>query len=145
MILGADTRATEGPIVANKNCLKIHYLAPNMYCCGAGTAADCDAVTEMISTKLELIRLNTGRECRVVNAATLMTNYLFYYGGYIGAYLIIGGVDCHGPHIVNVSAEGTQMWLPFYSTGSGSLAATAILESKFKDSLTVLSTLDHIA
>jgi len=32
VILGADTRATEGPIVADKNCGKIHYMAPNIYC-----------------------------------------------------------------------------------------------------------------
>ena len=108
-----------------------------MYCCGAGTAADCDAVTDMMSRQLELIRLNTGRECRVVNAATLMTNYLFGYGGHIGAYLIIGGVDCTGAHIVDVSADGTQMWLPFYSTGSGSLAATAVLETFYKDDMPV--------
>lgn len=31
VVLGADTRATEGPIVADKNCEKIHYLAPNMF------------------------------------------------------------------------------------------------------------------
>ena len=30
VILGADTRATEGPIVADKNCAKIHYIAPNI-------------------------------------------------------------------------------------------------------------------
>lgn len=30
VILGADTRATEGPIVADKNCSKIHYIAPNI-------------------------------------------------------------------------------------------------------------------
>ena len=45
VILGADTRATEGPIVCDKNCEKIHYMAPNIYCCGAGTAADTEAVT----------------------------------------------------------------------------------------------------
>jgi 20S proteasome subunit beta 2 len=39
VMLGADTRATEGPIVADKNCAKIHYIADNIYCCGAGTAA----------------------------------------------------------------------------------------------------------
>lgn len=38
-MLGADTRATAGTIVAEKSCSKIHYIAPNMYCCGAGTAA----------------------------------------------------------------------------------------------------------
>lgn len=26
VILGADTRATEGPIVSDKNCSKIHHL-----------------------------------------------------------------------------------------------------------------------
>ncbi len=45
MILGADTRATEGEIVCDKNCEKIHYLAPNISCCGAGTAADTENVT----------------------------------------------------------------------------------------------------
>lgn len=40
VVLGADTRATAGSLVADKNCEKIHYLAPNMYCSGAGTAAD---------------------------------------------------------------------------------------------------------
>ena len=37
VVVGADTRATGGDIVADKNCMKIHPLAPNMVCCGAGT------------------------------------------------------------------------------------------------------------
>lgn len=58
--LAADTRATMGPIVGDKNCFKLHYLAPNIYTCGAGTAADCDHVTEMIKRDLALHRLQTG-------------------------------------------------------------------------------------
>ena len=45
VVLGADTRSTNGETVADKNCAKIHFLAPNMYCCGAGTAADTEAIT----------------------------------------------------------------------------------------------------
>lgn len=45
VVLGADTRATEGPIVCDKNCEKIHYIAKNIYCCGAGTAADTENTT----------------------------------------------------------------------------------------------------
>ena len=45
VVLGADTRATEGPIVCDKNCEKIHYIAPNIYCCGAGTSADTENST----------------------------------------------------------------------------------------------------
>ncbi|CAG2104603.1 unnamed protein product [Medioppia subpectinata] len=77
VILGADTRATSGPIVADKNCEKIHYLAPNMYCCGAGTAADTEQVTKMISSQLELHRLNTGKVVPVCAANRLLKQYLF--------------------------------------------------------------------
>jgi len=48
VVLGADTRATGGSEVADKNCEKIHYLAPNIYCCGAGTAADTEKTTELV-------------------------------------------------------------------------------------------------
>lgn len=77
VVLGADTRATEGPIVADKNCEKIHYLAPNMYCCGAGTAADTEMTTLTIASQLELHRLTTGREARVATALTLLKQMLY--------------------------------------------------------------------
>ena len=44
-MLGADTRATNDTVVADKNCEKIHYIAENIYCCGAGTAADTENTT----------------------------------------------------------------------------------------------------
>ena len=121
VMLGADTRATEGPIVADPNCLKIHKLAANIYACGAGTAADCDAITctlcrcfavfcippigilhptdpvrfirteltringsigrlaALMESQLELHRLATGREVRVVTAVTMLARRLFQY------------------------------------------------------------------
>ncbi len=45
VVLGADTRSTAGTTVADKNCSKIHYITPNIYACGAGTAADLEHVT----------------------------------------------------------------------------------------------------
>lgn len=77
VVLGADTRATEGPIVADKNCSKIHYLADNMYCCGAGTAADTEMTTNLISSRMEMHRLNTGRQVRVVTAMQALKQMLF--------------------------------------------------------------------
>lgn len=44
-MLGADTRSTGGTVVMDKNCEKIHYIAPNIWCCGAGTAADTENTT----------------------------------------------------------------------------------------------------
>ncbi|KAM7468707.1 hypothetical protein LguiB_016269 [Lonicera macranthoides] len=100
----ADTCATEGPIVADKNREKIHYMAPNIYCCGAGTAArgidsfnsprSCIAMdtkfVDTISSKLKLHRNRTGWGSRVIY-----------------------------PH-------GSTNTLPFATMGYGSLAAVAI-------------------
>ena len=43
VVLAADTRATMH-FVAEKNTRKIHYIAPNIRVCGAGTAADLQYV-----------------------------------------------------------------------------------------------------
>ena len=52
IVLAADTRATGGSIVVEKNCEKIHYIAPNIYACGAGTAADTQFVNLFMSSNL---------------------------------------------------------------------------------------------
>ncbi|KAI3728359.1 hypothetical protein L6452_16993 [Arctium lappa] len=136
VILGADTRATEGPIVADKNCEKIHYMAPNIYCCGAGTAADTEAVTDNISSQLKLHRYHTGRESRVVTALTLLKSHLFRYQGHVSAALVLGGVDVTGPHLHTIYPHGSTDTLPFATMGSGSLAAMAIFESEYREGLT---------
>ncbi|KAJ2159767.1 proteasome core particle subunit beta 2 [Coemansia sp. RSA 552] len=135
VVLGADTRATNGTIVADKNCRKIHYLAPNMYCCGAGTAADTDFTTNMISSQLALHSLNTGREARVVTAMTMLKQYLFRYQGHIGAALVLGGFDVTGPHLFTIYPHGSTDKLPFVTMGSGSLAAMSVFESCWRPDL----------
>jgi len=136
VILGADTRATNGPIVAQKNCEKIHYIAPNIYCCGAGTAGDTENVTEMISSQLALMRLNTQTQSRVVMALTRLKHYLFRYMGYVSAALVLGGVDIDGPHLHTIWPNGSTDTLPYVTMGSGSLAAMAVFENEYREGLT---------
>ncbi|GHJ88590.1 hypothetical protein NliqN6_4992 [Naganishia liquefaciens] len=134
--LGADTRATGGPIVADKNCEKIHYIANHIRCCGAGTAADTEFVTNLISSNIELHALSSGRKPQVVTAMTMLKQYLYRYQGYVGAYLVIGGVDDTGAHLFTVHAHGSTDKLPYVTMGSGSMAAMAVFESGYKEDLT---------
>ncbi|XP_059069491.1 proteasome subunit beta type-7-B isoform X2 [Cryptomeria japonica] len=136
IILGADTRATEGPIVCDKNCEKIHCIAPNIYCCGAGTAADTEAVTDMVSSQLELHRYATGRKSRVISALTILKSHLSGYQGYVSAALVLGGVDVTGPHLHTIYPHGSTDSLPFATMGSGSLAAMAMFESRYREFMT---------
>ena len=144
VVLGADTRATSGSEVAEKNCEKIHYLAPNMYCCGAGTAADTEMVTQMISSQLELLRMNTHSASRVTTACTLLKRRLFRYQGYISAALILGGCDLNGPAVYQIAPHGSTAKLNYTTMGSGSLAAMAIFESSWKEDMTEAEAVDLV-
>jgi len=136
VVLAADTRATEGDIVADKNCEKIHYIAPNIYCCGAGTSADTENVTKMTSNRLALQRLTLGKQSRVIAAESILSQHLFRYQGHVSAALILGGVDVNGPYLCNIYPHGSSHRLPYVTMGSGSLAAMSMLEAEYKNDLT---------
>ncbi|KAL9107045.1 MAG: hypothetical protein Q9227_007991 [Pyrenula ochraceoflavens] len=132
VVIAADTRATSGPIVADKNCEKLHYISPSIFCAGAGTAADTEFTTALISSNLELHSLSTGRSPRVVTVMTMLKQHLFRYQGYIGAYLVVAGVDPTGVGLFTVHAHGSTDKLPYVTMGSGSLAAMSIFETTWK-------------
>lgn len=155
-MLGADTRATGGSEVMDKNCEKIHYLAPNIWCCGAGTAADTEKTTELIASNLELLRLSSGihpliaaslflshlfltrlsgTQSRVVTALTLLKRMLFRYQGHVSAALVLGGVDIHGPHLYCIHPHGSTQRQAYTTMGSGSLAAMAVFEARYKEDM----------
>jgi 20S proteasome subunit beta 2 len=135
VVLGADTRATGGTEVVDKNCEKIHYLAPNIWCCGAGTAADTEKTTELIASNLELLRLSTGTPSRVVTSLTLTKRMLYKYQGHVSAALIIGGCDVHGAHLYSIHPHGSTQRLPYTTMGSGSLAAMAVFETRYAEDM----------
>lgn len=138
VILGSDTRATSGSIVAEKNCLKLHPISKYIYAAGAGTAADCAQVTGMVASQVALHGLNNNQEMVPIEVAvTAAKRHLFRYQGYVGAYLIFGGVDKNGGHIEEVSAGGNTQAQPFAATGSGSYNAIAVLEARWKPNLSL--------
>lgn len=135
VVLAADTRATGGSIVVDKNCEKIHYIADNIYCCGAGTSADTENTTNLIASQLELLRLTTGKQPRVKCAMTRLKQRLFGYQGHVSAALVLGGVDCTGSYLYTVYPHGSVDNLPYATMGSGSLAAMAAFEADYRDDL----------
>ena len=135
VVLAADTRATAGEIVADKECMKIHYVAESMRCCGAGPSADTRAVTGMCSSMLYLHSLKTGRPPLFQSAAQIMQDHLFRHMGYVSAYLILAGYDYKGAHLCEIGASGSLTDLPFVAQGSGSYAAQSVLDRRYRPGL----------
>ena len=73
----------------------------------------------------------------MATALRILKQYLFQYQGYIGAHLVLGGVDITGPNLYTVHAHGSTDKLPYVSMGSGSLAAMATFEDRFRPNMEV--------
>ena len=108
------------------------WVTNNLLSYLTGTAADTEKTTDLISSQIRLHSLSTGRQPRVRTALRMLKQMLARYGGHIGAYLVLGGVDITGPHLYTVHAAGSTDKLPYVSMGSGSLAAMATFETGYK-------------
>jgi 20S proteasome subunit beta 2 len=148
VIIGADSRATEETIVADKECEKVHKLSENVWCCGAGTSADNDALMRQIRFSLLLdgmIKSNIGNRkvpssnpyhekrgiAEVSAVCRRIRNLIYQAKGNLGVNLVLGGFDfCSDQAILAaIHPHGSMDIVPFTALGSGGLAAMSILEA----------------
>lgn len=55
VILGADSRTTTGSYIANRVTDKLTPLHDLIYCCRSGSAADTQAISDIIRYNLQLL------------------------------------------------------------------------------------------
>ncbi|KAF8821915.1 putative proteasome subunit beta type 7 precursor, partial [Cardiosporidium cionae] len=137
VIFGTDTRATMGNVVADKNSLKLHDVTDCIAAGGAGTAADLEHTMSWLSHKAKLLSMNMRSSPRIKGVVNILLNELFRYQGHKGCAVIIGGIDVNGPALYQVAPHGSFHPSPFASMGSGSLSALAILETEYRENLTI--------
>jgi 20S proteasome subunit beta 2 len=136
VILGADTRATGGPLVVDKNKLKIHPISPRIFCCAAGTAADCDQITRRTGHQIALMRMERSLSgCsdsldRVTSALRIVVSHLSSpkSARNPSSSLIMGGIDSTGPSLYQIDTDGVYHRISFAALGSGSVDAISVLE-----------------
>ncbi|GFH59003.1 hypothetical protein CTEN210_15479 [Chaetoceros tenuissimus] len=167
IILAADTRATEGSVVADTRCEKVHQLSRNVWCCGAGTSGDLDALTRKVRYNFllkNMIRDSIGNDgfaqdqeedifqseeeidinqclgdASISAICQFIRNVLTRGGGHIGANLVLAGVDAFTkqPVLAAVHPHGSIDVVPFTALGSGGLAATGVLEATYTTDMTM--------
>lgn len=143
-ILAADTRATSGTLVADRQADKLHPLGKFAAAAGAGTSADLEHITRecyysnMLRTRLQQIG-NSGEftvdlpDQSVLEVCHYLQKRLYEQGGTCQANLIVGGVDDTGtPHLRALHPHGSSDVVDYTALGSGGLAAMAVLESRYR-------------
>lgn len=141
VVLAAEKKATMGYLVASKEDVKIVEIMPHIAITQAGMVGDIQALVRYLSAEARLYELRNKKRIPVKAAATLMSNIL--YGGRWSFFpymvqLIMAGYDEKGPSLFILHPDGSRLEdKKFFATGSGSPMAFGVLETLFKEKLSV--------
>ncbi|MCD6535857.1 MAG: proteasome subunit beta [Thaumarchaeota archaeon] len=137
--LATDTRATAGYFVAHRKCKKLFPLADYAAITIAGRVADAQNIIDYLRANIRYYFMAWNRPMSIAAIARLAANLMFRWRGYFPyeAQLIIAGIDSQGPHIFNADLYGTLTEEKLLSTGSGSPIAYGIIESEYREDMSV--------
>lgn len=137
VIVAADRKATMGYLVESKEERKVFPLDNHIAMTVAGGAGDAQALVRILKAQFKLYKLERG-PITLKAASTLLSNVLQgnkYFPYYV--QLILAGYDSE-PHVYSVDAVGAVSgYDKYFSTGSGSPFVYGVLESAFKENMSV--------
>jgi proteasome beta subunit len=138
VIMATDNRATMGYFVANKNAKKLHRIQDYLFITIAGGVADAIYLIDLLKAETELYNLKNEKPIGIGQSAKLLQNILYNKKGFYQVGHLLGGVtDTEGPKIFNLGGYGSLLDDDYASIGSGSVFAMGILETEWKEDLTL--------
>jgi len=146
IVLAADTRATAGHMIVDKRAEKIHKITNNMAVTIAGSVSDIQLIIKILKAELTLKDLKTYRRPTVKEGVNLLSSMVFntirrpsMMPGI--AHFILGGFDENNKkdyHLYDIFPDGSLSKITdFISSGSGSVFAYGVLESKYTSKLSI--------
>ena len=141
VVFATDTRAMMGYFVAHKHAKKVYPIDDHLAMTIAGAVGDAQMVVEILKANAQLYRYERGKPMPVSSAARLVGNVLF--SARVAPLILqalIGGMDESGGRIYALDPLGSVTEEKCVSTGSGSPIAYGVLESQFKEGMSVKDT-----
>jgi proteasome beta subunit len=142
IVLAADKRSTAGHMIANTRVTKVSEITKFTGSTMSGLVSDAQLLTKIAKAESALIKIRKQREPKVKEVASIMASLSYnnirqsMIQGIVG--FMVGGCDDTGFHLYDVGIDGSlSEYTTYWSTGSGSLFAMGVLESKYKEGMTV--------
>ncbi len=139
IILGTESQATMGYLVASDTAPKILQITDHTAMTISGSVADAQQLVNSVRAIAQLEALEKGRELSVKAISRLTSSILFRNRMFpLIAMLIVGGVDDEGGHIYMLDPLGSMLEEEeFTATGSGSVVAYGVLEDEYRKDMSI--------
>lgn len=138
VILASERRVNYGYFIMSKTGKKVFKIADKIGAACAGIVADMQILTREVTAHLNIYSYEREQSVMVKTAAKLMGSVLFErrYFPYL-AQTIVGGVDESGAKLFVLDPLGSVIEDKFTAVGSGSEIAMGLLESEFKEGISL--------
>jgi len=134
VVVGADSRTTMGSYIANRVTDKLTYVHDRIYCCRSGSAADTQAVADIVHYHCQVYTQTHGSEPPVHTAATIFQKLCYDNKDQLSAGIIVAGWDKEvGPSVYNIPVGGGIFRQPWAIGGSGSTYVYGYCDATYKD------------
>jgi len=132
VVIGADSRTSTGTFVANRVTDKLTRITDNIYACRSGSAADTQAIVDIVQYYLRVLEIESGQMPKVETAAKLTADMCYKYKDRFLASLIIAGWDdTKGGQVYAIPLGGTVVEQPWTIGGSGSTFVYGLCDKEF--------------
>lgn len=137
VVIGADSRTTSGSYVANRVTDKLTPVHDRIFCCRSGSAADTQAIADIVAAFVELNGVEMDRLPTVKTAAQIFRRFCYNNRDSLMASIIVAGWDPkEGGQVYTVPLGGMLVRQPFSIGGSGSTYIYGHVDSTFKENMT---------
>jgi len=136
VMIAADSRTSMGSVVSNRQSNKLTPVTPYIYCCRSGSAADTQAITDMVKYHLNYYEMEHGERATVSVAANIFRDYCYRYRDQLSAGILVAGWDKEkGGQIFGIPIGGMIVKMPLASGGSGSTYIIGHMDNQFKQKM----------
>ncbi|KAI8904987.1 nucleophile aminohydrolase [Gorgonomyces haynaldii] len=137
VVIGADSRTTSGSYIVNRVTDKLTQVHDRVFCCRSGSAADTQAIADIVQYYLALFGVQEDNPPTVQVAATLFQKLCYENKDGLMAGIIVAGWDpVDGPSVYAIPLGGSLHKRPFAIGGSGSSYIYGYCDANFKDGMT---------
>ncbi|XP_076231383.1 proteasome beta1 subunit [Calliopsis andreniformis] len=136
VVIGADSRSTTGAYISNRFADKLTKITDYIYCCRSGSAADTQAISDIVAYHLGLHKMELGTEPLVETAANVFRELCYNYRDSLMAGILVAGWDSQkGGQVYSVPLGGMCVRQPISIGGSGSTYVYGYVDSQYKPNM----------
>uniref|UniRef100_A0A8P4KCH3 Proteasome subunit beta n=1 Tax=Dicentrarchus labrax TaxID=13489 RepID=A0A8P4KCH3_DICLA len=138
VVIGADSRTTTGAYIANRVTDKLTPIHDRIFCCRSGSAADTQAIADVVTYQLGFHSIELDEPPLVETAANLFKASCYRYREELTAGILVAGWDRRkgGTGTVYcVPIGGMLVRQPVSVGGSGSSYIYGFMDSNYKPGL----------